>query len=169
MTDLKNSDGKRRYWLMKSEPGTFSFKDLMRAKNRTTSWEGVRNYQARNFMRDFFKLGDLALYYHSNIDEPGAFGIVEVAREGYPDPFAFDKSSKYFDEDGWKKGQNPWVMVDVTALYEFKTPVTLKMMALEKGLKEMMVLKRGARLSVQPVTPKEFEIVAELGGAKKIS
>jgi len=158
----------KRYWLMKVEPETFSFEDLVKAPKRTTSWEGVRNYQARNFMRDDFKVGDEVLYYHSNVDEPGVMGLAEVVREGYPDPFALDPKSDYYDENAAKKGQNPWVMVDVKATARFREPVTRDRLKATKGLKDMMVLKKGARLSVQPVTPAEFQIVCQLGRPEKL-
>jgi predicted RNA-binding protein with PUA-like domain len=152
-----------KHWLMKSEPDVFSFDDLVKAPQKTASWEGVRNYQARNFMRDVFKKGDKVLYYHSNTDEPGAVGVAEVVKEGYPDSFAMDPKHEYFDPDAKKKGVNPWFMVDVKATHKFQEPVTLERIRKEPRLKKMMVIKKGARLSVQPVTPEEFEVVLELG------
>lgn len=152
-----------RYWLMKTEPDVFSFDDLVKNPKRTTSWEGVRNYQARNLMRDDFKLKDRAFIYHSGIDEPCIAGVAEVVREGYPDQTALDPKSKYYDEDAAKKKETPWVMVDVKATHRFKTPVTRDMLKAEKKLQSMMVLKKGARLSVQPVTKDEFEIILKLG------
>lgn len=156
------------YWLMKSEPEVFSFEDLVKAPKKTASWEGVRNYQARNFMRDTFRLGDKVLFYHSNTEEPSVVGLAEVVREGYEDIFAMDSKSRYFDPDAKKRGKNPWVMVDVKATHRLKTPVTRKMLASEPKLKKMMVLQRGARLSVQPVTKDEFEIISHLGTPKKL-
>lgn len=156
------------YWLMKSEPEVFSFDDLMKAPKKTTSWEGVRNYQARNFMRDDFKKGDQVLFYHSNTDEPGVAGVAEVAKEAYPDPFAFDPKSEYFDGEAKKRGVNPWVLVDVKATHRLELVVTRDMMRENSALKEMMVLKKGARLSVQPVTAKEFETILKLGKASKV-
>lgn len=158
----------KRYWLMKTEPETFSFDDLVKAPKRTASWEGVRNYQARNFMRDTFKLDDEVLIYHSNIDEPGAFGIAVVAREGYTDPTALDPKSEYFDEKAKKKGESPWIMVDVKALARLERPVTRAQMKQTPALKAMMVLQRGARLSVQPVTSDEFKTICRLGGVRKL-
>ncbi|MFM8315524.1 MAG: EVE domain-containing protein, partial [Deltaproteobacteria bacterium] len=131
---------------MKTEPDVFSFEDLVKSPNRTTHWEGVRNYQARNFMRDTFKIGDQVLVYHSNVDEPAVLGIATVVREGYPDTFALDPKSKYFDEDAKKKGISPWIMVDVKATHRFKTPVTRELLKNEPRAKTMMVLQRGARL-----------------------
>jgi len=152
-----------RYWLMKTEPGVFSFEDLTLCPKRTTSWEGVRNYQARNLMRDQFKRGDQALIYHSNIDEPAIIGIAEVVKEGYPDSSALDPKSRYYDSEAKKKGTSPWVMVDVKATHRLAEPVTRGMLGNDPKLKNMMVLKRGARLSVQPVTREEFEIISKLG------
>lgn len=153
---------------MKSEPDVFSFDDLVKAPGRTTSWEGVRNYQARNFMRDEFKLGDQVLYYHSNTEEPAIMGIAEVCREGYEDHFAFDKKSDYFDEEAKKKGKNPWIMVDVKAVARFSHPVTREKLSQNPKLKSMMVLAKGSRLSVQPVTPAEFETVSAMGKPVKL-
>ena len=156
------------YWLMKSEPEVFSFDDLLKAPKRTTHWEGVRNYQARNFMRDKFKVGDRVLFYHSNAEPPGVAGVAEVVREGYPDETALDPKSEYFDESAKAKGESPWVMVDVKAAMALERFVTREMLAQEPKLKKMMVLQRGSRLSVQPVTKEEFEAVLRIGGAKKL-
>lgn len=150
------------YWLMKTEPDVFSFDDLVRAPKRTTCWEGVRNYQARNFMRDDFRVGDRVLIYHSNIPEAGVYGIAEVARAGYPDLTALDPKSKYHDPKA-KGEQSPWIMVDVKATERLKRPVTRERLQSSPGLKEMMVLRKGSRLSVQPVTKAEFDIVRRLG------
>ncbi len=157
----------KNYWLMKSEPDVFSFSDLLQAAKQTTFWEGVRNYQARNFMRDDFKKGDLVLFYHSNTDEPGVVGTAEVVTEGYPDSAAWDPESEYFDEKAKQRGQNPWVMVDVRAIAAFKSVVTRERLSADPVLKEMMVLKKGSRLSVQPVTANEFKAVVRLGEAKR--
>ncbi len=158
----------KNFWLMKTEPDVFSFEDLVKAPNRTTHWEGVRNYQARNFMRDSFKKGDQVLIYHSNIDEPGVFGIATVVREGYPDSFALDPKSKYFDAQAKKKGESPWIMVDVKATHRFKNPVTRSQLKDEPRAKDMMVLQRGARLSVQPVSEDHFNLIIDLGGPQKL-
>jgi predicted RNA-binding protein with PUA-like domain len=156
------------FWLMKTEPDVFSFEDLVKAPNRTTHWEGVRNYQARNFMRDSFKKGDQVLIYHSNVDEPSVFGIATVVREGYPDGFALDPKSKYFDEDAKKKGASPWIMVDVKATHRFKTPVTRELLKKEPRAKTMMLLQKGSRLSVQPVSEEHFKLVVDLGKPQKL-
>ena len=155
-----------RYWLMKTEPEVFSFEALTEAKGRTTCCEGVRNYQARNFLRDEIKKGHRVLVYHSNIDEPAVYGIAEVVREGYPDPTALDPKSDYYDEKAAKRGENPWVMVDIKAVQALKTPVTRDMLAKSAATRGMMVLQKGARLSVQPVTEAEFRAVCALGGLK---
>ncbi len=152
-----------KYWLMKTEPSVFSFDDLLKSPQQTTSWEGVRNYQARNLMRDEFQPGDKVLVYHSGIEEPEIAGLAEVAKGGYPDNFALDPESKYFDPDAKKKGESPWVMVDVKAVKKFKSPVTRTQLKKEKALQDMMVLKKGARLSVQPVSKNEFECILALG------
>ncbi len=158
----------KRYWLMKTEPEVFSFDDLVAAPKRTTAWEGVRNYQARNFMRDLFRLGDEVFIYHSNIEEPAVFGVAEVVREAYPDPMALEPKSKYYDEAAKKKAVNPWVMVDVRGILRFKLPVTRAMMQSEPRLSKIEVLRRGSRLSIQPVTPEEFRVVSQMGTAVRL-
>ena len=156
------------YWLMKSEPEVVSFEDLLLAKARTTGWEGVRNYQARNFLRDVMKKGDRVLFYHSNTDEPAVVGIAEVVREGYVDRTALDPASRYFDEKAKQKGESPWYTVDVRALMTLSKPVTRAVLQTDRSTQTMMVLRRGARLSVQPVTAAEFEAVCRLGIASPI-
>ena len=153
---------------MKTEPGVFSFDDLVKNPKRTTSWEGVRNYQARNLMRDDFKVKDRAFIYHSGIEEPCIAGVAEVVREGYPDETALDPKSKYYDSDAAKKKETPWVMVDVKATHRFKNPVTRADLKAHKKLQSMMVLKKGARLSVQPVTKEEFEVILKLGNPEAL-
>jgi predicted RNA-binding protein with PUA-like domain len=146
-----------RYWLMKSEPDEFSIDDLVKARNQTTPWFGVRNYQARNFMRDDMRVGDKAFFYHSSCAEPGIAGIVEVARAAYPDATQFDPKSAYYDSKS--RRDNPrWQHVDVKLVR--KTPlVTLPMLRATPGLEDMVVLRRGNRLSITPVTPAEWKIV----------
>jgi predicted RNA-binding protein with PUA-like domain len=156
------------YWLMKSEPETFSFEDLVKSPKRTASWEGVRNYQARNFMRDDFKVGDKVLFYHSNADVIGIMGLAEVVKPGYPDHHALDPKSHYFDPDAKKKGVSPWIMVDIKATHRLKNPVTREILKLQPSLKKMMVLQKGARLSVQPVTAEEYAMVTKLGSPIKL-
>ncbi len=148
---------------MKSEPGTYSIDDL--ARDGRTSWEGVRNYQARNLMRDELKLGDRVLFYHSSADPPGVAGIGEVVREGYPDHFAFDRSSKYFDARSTP--EDPvWIMVDVGFVQKFAAVVSLAELKADPALDGLMVAKKGMRLSVQPVDPAHFDHIVSLGRAK---
>jgi predicted RNA-binding protein with PUA-like domain len=150
------------YWLMKSEPGTFSIDHLAAAKKSTTGWDGVRNFQARNTLREM-KKGDLAFFYHSSCDIPGVAGIVKVVRESYPDPSAFDAKDDHYDADS--KRDNPrWYSVDVQLEHKFDEVISLEQLRkYEKGkLKDMIVLKRGNRLSVTPVTKSEFEFISSL-------
>lgn len=151
----------RRYWLVKSEPDTFSFDDLLARPNRTTGWDGVRNYQARNYMRDDMKLGDLVLFYHSSTDPAAIVGIAEVVREGYLDDTAFDRKDPHFDPKS-KRDAPTWMMVDLRAREALPRPVTLAELRGVKGLEKMVLLQKGSRLSVQPVTEQEFEIVRRL-------
>lgn len=152
-----------RYWLMKTEPDVFSWDQLIKAKNQTTPWEGVRNFQARNLMRDEMKLGDQVLFYHSSCAVPGAVGIAAVVRENHPDLTAMNPSSEYFDAKSAKKGASQWAMVSVKAVKKFKTLVSLAAMREMQGLAGMMLLRQGSRLSVQPVTKAEFEIIVKAG------
>lgn len=157
-----------RYWLMKTEPDTFSFDDLLKAKDKTTSWEGVRNYQARNLMRDEMKLKDRVLFYHSSCDEPAVMGTAEVVREAHPDLTALDPESAYFDAKSAKDGASRWQMVAVKAVERFAQPVTLKQMRAMKALDGMMLLRPGSRLSVQPVSAKEWALIVKVGRATKV-
>ena len=151
-----------KFWLVKSEPAVFSFDDLVASPDRTACWDGVRNYQARNFMRDGMRKGDLVLFYHSNADPAAVVGVARIVREAYPDRTAFDASDPHFDPRS--KAEAPtWVMVDVQAVERFAHPVTLAELRKAKGLEQMGLLQRGSRLSVQPVTPREFAIVRGLG------
>ena len=152
------------YWLLKTEPSTFSIEDLARSPGRTTCWEGVRNYQARNFLRAM-AVGDLAFFYHSNADPPAIVGIVEVVKAAYPDHFAWRPDSRYFDEKSAK--QNPrWVMVDVRLKEEWRTSLSLERLRGVKGLEQMELLRKGSRLSVQPVRESEWKIILKLAKAK---
>lgn len=151
----------QKFWLMKSEPDVFSFEDLKNAPNATTHWDGVRNYQARNFMRDEMQVGDLVLYYHSNYDPPGVVGIAEVVKAGYPDHTAWDPASKYHDPKSTP--DNPrWFMVDIKWKQPFKRTVTLQEMKQTPELEGMKVTQRGMRLSVQPVDKHHFDKVVDL-------
>lgn len=150
----------KKYWLMKSEPDVFSIDDLKERKSEP--WDGVRNYQARNFMRDEMKKGDLVLFYHSNAKPPGVAGIAEVCKEGYPDPTAFNKKSKYFDPKSDPKKPR-WILVDVKFKKKFKNFVELNTLREYKELKEMKILQKGNRLSITPVSKEEFEFIKNLG------
>lgn len=152
------------FWLVKSEPESFSWDDLWRAPDRTTCWDGVRNYAARNFMRDGMKKGDLVLFYHSSVDPPAVMGIAEVAREAYPDHTAFDPADSHYDPKS-RPDAPAWMMVDIRAREAFRRPVTLEELRGVRGLEKMELLRRGSRLSVQPVSAREFEIVRKLGTA----
>jgi len=149
------------YWLFKSEPGCFSFDDLKNRPNMTEPWDGVRNYQARNFLRDSVKLGDLLLFYHSNIAEPAIVGLAEVVREGYPDYTALDPNSEHFEPKSFPSAPI-WSMVDVRYLKPLKKTVTLEMIKHNPELAEMSLVKR-SRLSIQPVTAQEWKIILAMG------
>ena len=154
----------KQYWLMKSEPAVFSFDDLKAKPRATDHWEGIRNYQARNYMRQMRK-GDLVLFYHSNCETPGVVGIAEVVREAYPDHTAFDPTSSYYDPKSRPEDLR-WSMVDVKWKEAFLRMVTLHEMRNEPGLSGMKLMQKGQRLSVMPVTKGEFEKIRSLGMAK---
>ena len=152
-----------KYWLFKSEPETFGIDDLAKSPRRTTAWEGVRNYQARNMMRDEMRRGDLGFFYHSSCDVPGIQGVVEVVREAHPDASAFDPDSPYHDPAS--DPANPrWQLVDVRLVRRFARPVTLEELKrhADGKLKDMIVLRRGNRLSITPVTPTEWKFILSL-------
>ncbi len=153
----------RRYWLMKSEPQVFSFDDLWKAKNRTTSWDGVRNYQARNFMRQQMEVGDGVLFYHSNCDPPGVAGIAEVTSPACPDPTQFDPADPHFDRSS-TRARPRWFLVDVRAVERLERFVPLHELREEPALVDMLVLRPGNRLSITPVSEKEWRAVRELAG-----
>jgi predicted RNA-binding protein with PUA-like domain len=154
----------RNYWLLKTEPTTFSFDDLWNAPKRTTSWDGVRNFQARNMLRDGMKEGDLVFIYHSSTDPTGIVGIAEVVKSGYPDATQFDAKDSHYDPKSKKESPN-WYVVDVKVIEKFPEIVTLERMRGMKGLEGMVLLKKGSRLSVQPVSASEWKtIVAEAKG-----
>jgi predicted RNA-binding protein with PUA-like domain len=156
---------KRQYWLIKSEPEVFSIADLKRDKS--THWEGVRNYQARNHLSSM-KQGDWALFYHSNADPPGVAGIAKVSREAYPDDAQFDPKSDYYDEKS-DRAKPRWVRVDVAFVEQLKELVSLETLKADPALEGMLVIKRGMRLSVQPVDEAHFFHVCKLGGSKRTS
>jgi predicted RNA-binding protein with PUA-like domain len=154
----------RKYWLMKSEPDVYSVEDLRR--DGSTYWDGVRNYQARNFMRDEMQLGDWVLYYHSNATPPGVAGIATVSKSGYPDPTQFDSKSKYFDPKATQEKPR-WFLVDLTFKEAFKELVSLERLKnAAEELEGMLVIKKGQRLSVQPVEKVHFKQVLKMAGAK---
>ena len=150
------------YWLFKTEPGCFSFADLKARPGMTEHWDGVRNYQARNFLRDSIKAGDRGLFYHSNIPEPAVVGVVEVARGGYPDFTALDPNGEHFDPKA--SPENPiWYMVDVRYVAALPRPVTLERIKANPFLAGMPLVRR-SRLSVQPVAPEEWRTILAMGG-----
>lgn len=151
----------RRYWLLKTEPTTFSFDDLWKAPKRTTFWDGVRNFQARNLLRDQLTAGDLAFIYHSSTDPTGIVGIAEVVRAGYPDHTAFDETDPHYDPKS-RRDAPTWYMVDVRAVERIEPIITLGELRATRGLEKMVLLQRGSRLSVQPVSEREWEIIAGL-------
>ncbi len=161
MTSRKSRS--RRFWLFKSEPDVYSIDDL--ARDGRTTWEGVRNYQARNLLRDEVAVGDGVLFYHSNTDPLCVAGIARVARAAYPDATAFDPKARYHDPKSDPRDPT-WLMVDVAFVEKFAVPVTRAGMQAESALAEMMVLKRGSRLSIQPVTEREWRTVLRLGDSK---
>ncbi len=149
-----------RYWLFKSEPSSYSFDDLQSEDGQTAEWDGVRNYQARNFMRDDMKEGDYILFYHSNAKPPGVVGTARIVREGYPDHTAWDPDSRYYDSKS--DPTNPtWMMVDIKAERRLPRFISLNELKANPALADMLVTRRGQRLSVQPVTPEEWaEVLA---------
>jgi predicted RNA-binding protein with PUA-like domain len=152
----------RNYWLLKSEPASFSIDDLARAPRQTTFWSGVRNYQARNLLRDELSVGDGVIFYHSNAKPPGAVGLAEVVRAGYPDPTQFEATSEYFDPAATPDAPR-WYVVDVRLQERFVRDVSLDEMRTTPALDDMVLLRRGSRLSVQPVSPGEWKAIVALG------
>ncbi len=153
----------KKYWLMKSEPDAYSIDDFK--GDKTTYWDGIRNYQARNFMMKDMQVGDEFIFYHSNAKPPGAAGVGVISKAAEPDPTQFDKKSKYFDEKS--KTDNPrWHCVTCKFKSKFKTFIPLPELKEMKPLKNMMLLQKGTRLSIQPVSAKEFEHIVKLGQAQ---
>ncbi len=149
------------YWLMKSEPDVFGIDDLRAMPSQTMHWDGVRNYQARNMMRDQIKVGDQAFFYHSNCKVPGIVGIMEVVRKGYPDHTAWDSQGNYFDPKS--SPENPrWFMVDVRYLRHTRQTIPLTELKSCDALKEMQLVRKGNRLSIMPLTAAEWETILEL-------
>ena len=152
-----------RYWLMKTEPTTFGVEDLERAKRHTTPWDGVRNYQARNMLRDDMKKGDLAFLYYSSTDVPGIVALMKIVKEGYPDPTAFDRKHHHYDPDSDPEKPR-WFMVDVQLERRLKRVIALEELRKHatKELKNMVLLRKGNRLSVTPVEPAEWKFILSL-------
>jgi len=152
-----------RYWLMKTEPTTFGVEDLERAKRHTTPWDGVRNYQARNMLRDEMKKGDLAFLYYSSTDLPGIVALMKIVKEGYPDPTAFDRKHHHYDPDS-DPVKPRWFMVDVQLERRLTRVITLEELRKHatKELKNMVLLRKGNRLSVTPVEPAEWKFILSL-------
>jgi predicted RNA-binding protein with PUA-like domain len=148
-----------QYWLMKTEPDVFSIDDLIRKKR--SGWDGVRNYQARNFMRDGMKLGDLVFFYHSNAEPPGIVGLAKVSKLAHPDPTQFDSKSEYFDPKA--KMETPtWMQVEVEFVEKFPTLISLDQLKAQKKLRDMPLVKRGNRLSVMPISQEHANFILQL-------
>jgi predicted RNA-binding protein with PUA-like domain len=153
------------YWLFKSEPNCFSFDDLMALPKRTTGWDGVRNFQARNFLRDSIKKGDRVLFYHSSAEPPAIAGIAEVVKEAHPDPTAFDPNAQHYDPKS-KPDDPTWVQVSIKGLRAIDPPLELPRLREAAALAKMELLRRGSRLSIQPVTAAEWTAILMLAGIK---
>jgi predicted RNA-binding protein with PUA-like domain len=150
------------HWLMKSEPSSFGIDQLAKAPRRRSAWDGVRNYQARNMLRDQMKKGDLAFFYHSSCDLPGIYGVVRIVREGYPDPTAFERGHVHFDADS-DPAEPRWFMVDIQLVRRLANPITrTTLQAHARSLDDLLVLRRGNRLSIMPVTARQWQQVLAL-------
>ena len=158
---------KKKYWLMKSEPSDYSFDDLKNERNSTAEWDGVRNYQARNLLRDEIKVGDEVLFYHSNSKPSAVVGTAKVVKNGYPDFTAWDPNSDHPDPKS-NPGNPIWYMVDIKPLERFTTPLTLAVLKANPQLPGMALLQRGSRLSVQPVSPNEWKVIREMGDLEPV-
>jgi predicted RNA-binding protein with PUA-like domain len=156
---------RRRYWLVKSEPNTFSIDDLAHAPRQTTCWDGVRNYQARNFMREM-AVGDRVVFYHSNAEPPAIVGSAEVVRMVYPDDTQFDTRSDHYDASS-TADRPTWEMVDLKFREKFPASLSLQQLRREPRLKGMTLLRKGSRLSVQPVTEAEWKVIVQLAGSAR--
>ncbi len=148
----------KKYWLFKSEPDVFSIDDLDKLSGKVSTWEGIRNYQARNYLRDDVSVGDEVFFYHSRIEPIGIVGLMEVVKSGYPDYFSFDNKSQYFDKKS-KKETPTWYMVDVKLKEKFNKVITLTELRKYTELKDMIVLQKGSRLSIQPVSENNFNFI----------
>jgi predicted RNA-binding protein with PUA-like domain len=154
-----------KYWLFKTEPESYSIDDLQNDPDQITCWDGVRNYQARNFLRDEVKAGDQVLLYHSSTDPPAIVGIAKVTKAGYPDHTAFDETDPHYDPKS-KRDQPTWYMVDIQLERVFAQPLTLDHLRTVKALEKMELLRKGSRLSIQPVTAAEYKTVLKQAGVK---
>ncbi len=151
----------KKYWLFKSESDVFSIDDLQKMPRATSTWEGIRNYQARNFLRDSVQINDEVFFYHSRIEPIGIVGVMDIVRNGYPDSFAFDMNSPYYDKKS-KYNQPTWYMVDVVFKRKFEPMIPLTELRKHKELSKMVLLQKGSRLSIQPVTEYEFHFIMDL-------
>ena len=150
------------YWLFKSEPDAFSIDDLMGMKGKRDHWDGIRNYQARNLMRDQMSQGDLGFFYHSSCKVPGIVGVVEIVKQAYPDHTSWDPESRYFDPKSTP--ENPrWLMVDVKFRQKYKQVLSLTYLKTVPEISDMVLLRKGSRLSVQPVSKQEWNVITQLG------
>ena len=149
-----------KYWLMKSEPEAYSIDHLMNEPEQTEHWDGIRNYQARNMMRDEMKVGDRVFFYHSNCDEPGIVGIAEVVSEAYPDHTAFDPESKYYDPKS-DSGNPRWMMVDLRFVRKLKRTISLRELKQDPALSDMRLVQKGNRLSILPVTVDQWNHILD--------
>lgn len=155
-----------KHWLLKSEPDVFSFDDLKKRPKKTEPWNGVRNYQVRNMMRDQMQVGDLGFFYHSSCPQPGIAGVVRIASEAKADPTQFDPASEYFDA-GSKREEPRWLLIDVKWEADFPTFVSLDMLRADPALADLLILRRGNRLSITEVAKKHFDRICQLGGLKQ--
>ncbi len=150
-----------QYWLLKSEPDVYSIDELARQESKSDHWEGIRNYEARNLIRDKMKKGDLGFFYHSNCDRPGVVGIIEIVSEAYPDFTAFEPTHEYYDPRSDPERPR-WYMIDVALVRKLRRPITLRELKQYKTLKNMRLLQRGNRLSLMPITKKEWDFILKL-------
>ena len=156
------SESEPRYWLFKSEPSAYSFDDLLNEENQTAEWDGVRNYQARNFMRDDMKVGDKVLFYHSSAKPTAVVGSARIAKEAHPDATAWDPNDKHYDPKS-SPGVTVWMVVEIQAEAPLPKPVTLADVKANPKLKDMLLIRKGQRLSIQPVTKDEFDEIIAMG------
>ena len=153
----------RKYWLFKSEPSTYSFDDLLNEPDQTAEWDGVRNYQARNFMRDDMRVGDRVLFYHSSAKPTAVVGTAQIVKEAYPDATAWDPNDKHYDPKS-SPGETVWTVVEIQAVDRLPNPVTLAEVKANPKLKDMLLIRKGQRLSIQPVTKEEYDEILAMGG-----